>query len=106
MGFTFGPDGEVIHVPDHIRAAFRDEVAAVLRESSEAAELEDEMPGAEAPQAVPAAAAVEAPTAAQTVSRVVEDRDEDLPQTQMAAAFAALNLDKLTSDPSPEETQA
>jgi small subunit ribosomal protein S1 len=107
MGFTFSPDGEVIHVPEHIRSAFKDEVAAVLRESKESDDLEDDFAALETPQAAAVAVApAEAPTAAQTVSRVVEDREEDLPQTQMAAAFAALNLDKLASDPPPEETEA
>jgi hypothetical protein len=38
-------------------------------------------------------------------ARVVEE-EEDLPQTQMAAAFAAANLDQLASDSPPEETKA
>jgi hypothetical protein len=36
----------------------------------------------------------------------VQEEEEDLPQTQMAAAFAAANLDQLASDSPPEETKA
>jgi hypothetical protein len=35
-----------------------------------------------------------------------EEEEEDLPQTQMAAAFAAANLENLASEPPPEETKA
>jgi len=35
---------------------------------------------------------------------MVEEREDDMPQAQMAAAFSALNLDKFTSDDSSEET--
>jgi predicted RNA-binding protein with RPS1 domain len=109
MGFTFSPDGEVMHVPEHIRSAFKDEVAAVLREAREGGESEEEAPEVESPRAEQTAAPsseVSAPPPAQTVQQMVEEREEDMPQTQMAAAFAALNLDKLASDPPPEETEA
>src|SRR5581483_9338205 len=94
MGFTFSPDGEVIHVPDHIRAAFRDEVAAVLREAREEGDepLEEDASSGETPRASqPSSEAREAPapTPAQTVQQMVEEREDDMPQTQMAAAFAA-----------------
>jgi hypothetical protein len=35
-----------------------------------------------------------------------EEEEEDIPQTQMAAAFAAINMDQLASDTPPEETKA
>jgi hypothetical protein len=35
-----------------------------------------------------------------------EEEEEELPQTQMAAAFAAINMDQLASDTPPEETKA
>jgi hypothetical protein len=37
---------------------------------------------------------------------VREEDEEDLPQTQMAAAFAAANLQNTASDSPPEETKA
>jgi hypothetical protein len=60
----------------------------------------------DAPRAITSTPAAESVSAPQTVAQMVEGREEDMPQTQMAAAFAALNLDKLTSDPLPEETEA
>jgi small subunit ribosomal protein S1 len=103
MGFRFTPDGEVIFVPEDIRAAFKDEVTAIL---SEAREAEGELPGMEEePESEPVAASAEAVTEpAPPPARVPVVEEE--PQTQMAAAFAALKLDQLASDPPPEETKA
>jgi small subunit ribosomal protein S1 len=103
MGFRFTPDGEVIHVPEDIRAAFKDEVTAIL---SEAREAEGDMPGMdEEPDNEPVAASVEAVTEPAPPPVRVPVVEEE-PQTQMAAAFAALKLDQLASDPPPEETKA
>jgi hypothetical protein len=35
-----------------------------------------------------------------------DEEDDDLPQTQMAAAFAAANFESLASDSPSEDTQA
>jgi small subunit ribosomal protein S1 len=103
MGFTFAPDGDVMSVPESIRAAFKDEVAALMREVSESAQLEKELPEIDLPEATAEAE----PELVSVKAAVVEKKEEeDLPQTQMAAAFAALNLDDLTSDTPPEETKA
>jgi small subunit ribosomal protein S1 len=103
MGFAFSPDGDVVSVPDSIRAAFKDEVAALMREVSDSAALEKELPEIDLPEPVK-----EPEPELVTVKAAVADKkeEEDLPQTQMAAAFAALNLDDLTSDAPPEETKA
>jgi small subunit ribosomal protein S1 len=106
MGFTFTPDGEVISVPEEIKAAFKDEVNALLAEASEVAEA------IEATEAAAAVAMEDEPEPAlvgSSTSRPAERQveiEEEEPQTQMAAAFAALNLDQLTSDAPPEETKA
>jgi hypothetical protein len=102
MGFRFGPDGEVTYVPEDIRAAFREEVNALLREareSREGGESEDVETEETASMSVPA-------IELNPPSFLSDDRDEDMPQTQMAAAFAALKLDQMSSDPPPEETKA
>jgi small subunit ribosomal protein S1 len=102
MGFRFGPDGEVLSVPDEIREQLKDEVLAVAAESGE--EFEDsEAPAAEATTAAPKAAQ-ERPARAESNGH---QEEEDEPQTQMAAAFAALKLEeKHASETPPEETQA
>ena len=53
------------------------------------------------------------PAAAETTENEVmadaqppEKEEPELPQTQMAAAFAAINMDQLASDTPPEETKA
>jgi hypothetical protein len=74
-----------------------------MREVSESAQLEKELPEIDLPEA----AAEAEPELVSVKAAVVEKKEEeDLPQTQMAAAFAALNLDDLTSDTPPEETKA
>ncbi len=57
---------------------------------------------------VPRAAAIEDTARPRLWSRQATARlEEEEPQTQMAAAFAALKLEeKLTSDTPPEETKA
>jgi small subunit ribosomal protein S1 len=113
MGFTFTPDGEVIGVPDHIRAAFGDEISDVVREAQEiaAAEAESEpepVLTAAATASAPAAREESAspPMSAPPSESRERDREDDIPQTQIAAAFAALNLENLAGDSPSEETKA
>lgn len=101
MGFTFGPDGEVTSVPEEIRAAFKEELRALMQETRESEEQE-----ALSEMAL-AAEAAELKAAPSALSPPVEPQEaEEEPQTQMAAAFAALNVDQLVSDTPPEETKA
>jgi small subunit ribosomal protein S1 len=102
LGFEFGSDGEVTFVPEDIRDALRTEVEAVaeeMQDSSILERLDGQQPRASARSSngAPKNAAEKAPA---------RQEDEE-PQTQMAAAFAALKLEeKLASDTPPEETQA
>jgi small subunit ribosomal protein S1 len=113
MGFAFGPDGEVTYVPVHIREAFADELSALMRERAEAGETDDRELDTEAraPVSEPAAAMAgvsAAPKSAEaTIKQVLPkaDAEDDMPQTQMAAAFAALK-EQLASESPPEETKA
>ena len=101
--------GEVIYVPEDIREELRDEVAAVNAEAGE------EVP-AEAVEArpVPVAAATRERESPQEkpekvpapVSARRDEEEDDLPQTQMAAAFAALNMEDLAIEKSPEADPA
>jgi len=113
MGFRFTNDGEVTYVPEEIKTRFKDEVAAIISEaqaSSGSTSSSDD-------------AAREEPRDTATRERSNdsdeprEERssqppplrfqiEEEEPQTQMAAAFAALKLDQLASDTPPEETKA
>jgi len=111
MGFHFSPDGEVISVPPEIQAQFGDEVAA-LRSM---AELGPTAAGAASEPAGESLEEREGPTipVAETAEnqgmaavQPPEEEEEDIPQTQMAAAFAAINMDQLASDTPPEETKA
>jgi small subunit ribosomal protein S1 len=117
MGFGFSNDGEVTYVPPQIREAFKDEIQALLAERSEADERAEER-GEDGERRVPVAAAAparaeqssapeHAPQAEKAVRQVLPDRndDDDMPQTQMAAAFAALREQMAAEDP-PEETKA
>jgi small subunit ribosomal protein S1 len=106
MGFTFGPDGDVMFVPEHIRASFRDEVAAVMSEVAEGVDVEEAAVASmtESREEDEPAAEVSAP--ARVAAAVPQREEEDLPQTQMAAAFAAARLQDLASDDAPEETKA
>jgi small subunit ribosomal protein S1 len=111
MGFTFTPDGEVVTVPAEIKERFRDEIIAVagenamdaIRETPEGGPRPDAEPvpstGEEADR--PTRQEPQAPT-----RNTREPEEEDLPQTQMAAAFAAANFESLASDPPQEETKA
>lgn len=111
MGFRFTNDGEVIYVPEDIKARFKDEVAAIINEAREAAasgieedlreEPQDRLPAE--PEAVREEPRQEE-RAAPPPLRITIDEEE--PQTQIAAAFAALKLDQLASDTPPEETKA
>jgi small subunit ribosomal protein S1 len=117
MGFGFSNDGEVTYVPPQIRDAFKDEIQALLAERSEADERAERSDDGERGEPVAAAAPAarseqssapeRAPTAENTVRQVVPDRDndDDIPQTQMAAAFAALR-EQMASETPPEETKA
>jgi small subunit ribosomal protein S1 len=103
MGFYFSPDGEVVSVPEDIKAAFRDEVNAVIREAQESGDVEvDEEAEISRPRP-----AVDKPVS-ELVAAIERNNyeEDDVPQTQMAAAFAALKMEELTSDPPPEETKA
>jgi predicted RNA-binding protein with RPS1 domain len=113
MGFNFTPDGEVIFVPAEIKERFHDEVVAIAGEAAAAAQREappagdtpppssDPVPSASDEAERPAKPEPQMPT-----RNVREPQEEDLPQTQMAAAFAAANFESLASDPPPEETKA
>jgi predicted RNA-binding protein with RPS1 domain len=106
MGFAFTPDGEVQYVPPELREKFSDEINAIRSESAAAADREQEAEAA--PQREAPIAPVQDSSENEVTeipARVVEE-EEDLPQTQMAAAFAAANLDQLASDSPPEETKA
>lgn len=89
MGFNFGPDGEVTYVPEDVRERLKDELAAVGVEAL--GEGEDR--GGE-PRPVAAAVAREPAPERASASVSQRDEDDDPPQTTMAAAFAALNLDE------------
>lgn len=106
MGFAFSPDGEVTYVPDEIREKFSEEIIAIRSESAAAAESGARSEAALQQREAPIARASDPAEndSAEIQTRVVEE--EDLPQTQMAAAFAAANLDQLASDSPPEETKA
>jgi small subunit ribosomal protein S1 len=108
MGFRFTPDGEVISVPQDIRERFRDEINALLGEG--AADVIREAPeyqeAVETPSSSPARAEKDEDEPAMPIRNMREEAEEDLPQTQMAAAFAAANLENLASEPPPEETKA
>jgi hypothetical protein len=109
MGFTFSPDGEVLSVPEEIQEQFSDEVAA-LRSSSEAATARtatDTTAEAAVEREVPTTADAEtAENEGMAAVQPPEEVEEELSQTQMAAAFAAINMDQLASDTPPEETKA
>ncbi len=100
MGFVFSPDGEVTSVPEEIRRAFQEELSSVVREAQEIAAAGDQAEPVLAATPVAASPREEAPGA-----RPAEPHQDDAPQTQMAAAFAGLNLDDLAPDPPPEETK-
>ena len=102
LGFTFGPDGDVLSVPEEVKAAFQDEVAAVMQDANAAGVLKAEAPGTEV--SAEADAPDDKPIAAPPVA--AEKKIEEEPQTQMAAALAALKLDDLASETPPEETKA
>lgn len=108
MGFRFTPDGEVIFVPADIRERFRDEIDALLGEG--AADMVREMPEpedlVETPSSSPTTANRDGDEPAMPIRNMREEEEEDLPQTQMAAAFAAANLENLASESPPEETKA
>jgi small subunit ribosomal protein S1 len=106
MGFAFTPDGEVTFIPAEIREKFNDEIIAIRSESAAAAESRTEPEAAREQREAPIAPATDPAEneVAEIQSRVEEE--EELPQTQMAAAFAAANLDQLASDSPPEETKA
>jgi len=116
MGFGFSNDGEVTYVPPHIREAFQDELKALMAERAEAGETDERADDRERGEPVAAAApaarsetasAPSAPAAEAAVKQAVPERKEedDMPQTQMAAAFAALREQMASEEPS-EETKA
>jgi len=117
MGFGFSNDGEVTYVPPQIRDAFKDEIQALLAERSEADERAERSEDGERREPVAATAPAvrseqssapeRAPAAENAVRQVVPERkdDDDIPQTQMAAAFAALREQMASEEPS-EETKA
>ena len=102
MGFRFSNDGEVTYVPDHIRSTFKDEVNAILFESRETRDVpeNEEMPRPDI------AVSIDEDEEPDSIVRPPAREEEDLPQTQMAAAFAAVKLDSLASDSPQEETKA
>jgi small subunit ribosomal protein S1 len=101
MGFEFNSDGEVTFVPEHIRESLRSELVALAEESGDSSILER----LEAQQPRAAARSNGAPK--DLVEEAVSKVEDEEPQTQMAAAFAALKLEeKLSPDTPPGETQA
>jgi small subunit ribosomal protein S1 len=108
MGFTFTNDGEVLSVPADIKERFRDEVNAILGEGAADAVPETREPRqpAEVSSSSQQAAERDEEESPVPIRNMRDEEDEDLPQTQMAAAFAAANLENLASDPPPEETKA
>jgi small subunit ribosomal protein S1 len=103
LGFEFGSDGEVTFVPEHVREALHTEVLAVAEETQDRTILERMDAQQPRSSSVSSNGAPKDKTEKAVASRV----EDDEPQTQMAAAFAALKLeDKLASDTPPEETQA
>jgi hypothetical protein len=112
MGFNFGPDGEVTYVPEDIKAAFKDELTALLREAKETAEAEAQAAMSEDGETStdgvdrPERSEREPIISLKTSSQIVEEEEEEEPQTQMAAAFAALKMEQLASEAPPEETKA
>ena len=103
MGFSFGVDGEVLAVPPEISAAFEGEVESSAPPAPAVAEG-DAVPAPVLEAAVaPVAAREEAATAP---APAVEEKEVEEPaQTQMAAAFAGLNLDEFAADAPAEETE-
>ena len=110
MGFGFGVDGEVLSVPDEIKETFKDEIAVILSEAREKSERNPEAESfadaasAEMAEAEDQDEAKPAKVAAPPVRTEVQEVVQEEPQTQMAAAFAALKLDPLASETLPEET--
>ncbi len=103
LGFEFGSDGEVTFVPEHVREALHSEVVAVAEETQDRTILERMDAQQPRSSSVSSNGAPREKAEKAVASRV----DDDEPQTQMAAAFAALKLeDKLASDTPPEETEA
>jgi small subunit ribosomal protein S1 len=104
MGFRFGPDGEVVSVPEEVREQLKDEVMAAAAESTEEAEEAAATPDETAEVTQPAKPAALAEERPRSDSNGHQEEDEE-PQTQMAAAFAALKLEeKRASETPPEET--
>lgn len=102
LGFEFGSGGEVTFVPEHIRDAFKGELAAVAEETQDRSILE-RLEAQRPRSAGPSSNGAPKNAVDRTPARV----EEEEPQTQMAAAFAALKLEeKLTSDTPPEVTEA
>jgi len=99
MGFEFNSDGEVTFVPEHIRESLRDELVALAEESGDSSIVER----LEAQQSRAAPRTNGAPK--DLVEEAVSKVEDEEPQTQMAAAFAALKLEeKLSPDTPPGET--
>ena len=108
MGFTFTNDGEVLSVPADIKERFRDEVNAILGDGAADAVQETREPRqpAEVSSSSQQAAERDEEESPVPIRNIRDEEEENLPQTQMAAAFAAANLENLASDPPPEETKA
>ncbi len=102
MGFRFSPDGEVVYVPEEQKVAFREELDALLSEAKESQALERAEVLTD--EGIAPAAAPEPALNMRGSSKIEEEEEE--PQTQMAAAFAALRMEQLASDTPPEETKA
>jgi hypothetical protein len=102
MGFRFGPDGEVVYVPEEIKEQFQDEIRELLEDRAGEAPSE----GSQTSPVEVALPREPEPVAALISARQNDDQDDEEPQTQMAAAFAALKLEDLASDTPPEETKA
>ena len=109
MGFTFTPDGEVLTVPSEIKDRFRDDIVAIAGETRRGLHPRNaDRPAPPSPLSLPLRPVGNSPKDRSPRRRegiVRDDEDDNLPQTQMAAAFAAANFESLASDSPQEETQ-
>jgi small subunit ribosomal protein S1 len=104
LGFNFSPDGEVTYVPEEIRERFAEDLAALVPEAGAAtngvASRSEEGVAGPAPSPSP-----RQEREAQPVIQARAEDEDDFPQTQIAAAFAALKLEEALSDSPAEETE-
>ena len=113
MGFTFAVDGEVLSVPEEISASLQDEVSDLVREAQAIAAVgngaatEPDLAPVSTPAASGEASGPATPAPPKEAEPAKETKAPEEPQqTQMAAAFAGLNIQEFTADlPAAEETE-